>query len=83
MDAMQHSMEAANAELFLVEKDRRDGMARIDTIKEEVVSLEAAIEQEKQKNEAEIAEILDAFRRFEAQVMESDQMFLTELLNVK
>jgi hypothetical protein len=79
MDAMQHSMEAANAELFLVEKDRRDGLARIEAMKQEVRSLEAMIAEEEEKNDAEMEEYLETFHRFAMQVMKSDNMFLAAL----
>jgi len=82
MDSMQHSMEAANAELFLVEKDRRDGMARIEAMKQEVSALEDLIIEEEETFTSEIMDMLNQYRDFEKQVMEHDQLFLAALKNV-
>ena len=49
MDAAQDRLDTAKAQLVLVEKERREGMARVEAGEAEVRALEAQMQQEQQK----------------------------------
>jgi len=76
MDALQMSLEAANTELLLVEKDRRDGMARVEECEAEVRSLEAAIADETKNTDDEIKEIIHTFKAMENTILEKNRQLI-------
>lgn len=73
MDAANQALAAAQKDLDLVEKDRLDGIARVEAGEAEVREIEMEIDEEKSKANAEIAEMMEQYRRLEAIVLEKDQ----------
>uniref|UniRef100_A0A7S4MY20 Uncharacterized protein n=2 Tax=Odontella aurita TaxID=265563 RepID=A0A7S4MY20_9STRA len=73
IDAANKALEATHEELELVEKDRLEGMARVESHEEEVREIEKKIKEEKKKANAEIAEMIGQYRHLKAVVLEKDQ----------
>ena len=69
MDAMQEALEVAKSQLLNVEKDRREGMARVDAGEAELRDIEAAMEQERRKTDQEIDDMI-------AEYKETEELFL-------
>jgi len=79
IDSVDASLSKANAELLLVEKGRRDGKERVEAEQEEVRILKCIIEEERQRSENEIAEMVNKFKDMEKMVMEKNNQFLNAL----
>ena len=75
MDAAKASLHAVNAELLIVEKDRRDATSKVEKCEQEVQLLKRFIDEEKVKTDQEIAEIIVAFQKFEKVVLEKVDKF--------
>jgi kinetochore protein Nuf2 len=76
MDAAQEALEVANAQLLMVEKDHREGMARVEAGEAEVRSMEAQIEQERQKTQEEIEVMIQEYRMTEKHVLEENSKLM-------
>ena len=72
MDAAKASLHAVNAELLIVEKDRRDATSKVEQCEQEVELLKRFINEEKIKTDEEIADIIDAFKKMEAIILEKN-----------
>jgi kinetochore protein Nuf2 len=70
MDAAKASLHALNAELLLVEKDRRDATSKVEKCDEEVQLLKRFIDEEKIKTDEEIKEIIVAFQKMECVILD-------------
>ena len=79
LDAAQEALDNAQRELLLVEKGRRDGMARVEASEAEVRTLEAEIEKDQRDARAEIAEMIEEFRSFEAVALEHDTKLMQSI----
>jgi len=79
MDAAQESLEQAKVQLLEVEKERRDGMARVEAGEAEVRAMEARIEEETKRTDAEIEEMVTEFRETERIVLEQDAKFMSAI----
>lgn len=79
IDSVDASLSKANTELLLVEKGRRDGKERVEAEQEEVRILKCIIEEERQRSENEIAEMVNKFKDMEKMVMEKNNQFLNAL----
>jgi chromosome segregation ATPase len=66
IDATADALDNAKSQLLRVEKDRREGMARVEAGEQEVRALEAEIEKERLKNESERNRILQEYKNVEA-----------------
>lgn len=74
MEATQDRLETAKNQLMVVEKERRDGMARVEAGEQEVRALEAQMKTEQEKTMQEIAELVAEYKEMEnAFVMRNDQ----------
>lgn len=80
MDAMQEALEVAKSQLLDVEKDRRDGMARVEAGEAEVKKLEADMEREKYKTAQEIQAMIREYQETEMLFLErnAERMALIE-----
>lgn len=80
MDAMQEALEVAKSQLLAVEKDRRDGMARVEAGEAEVKKLEADMEREKIKTAQEIQAMIREYQATEKLFLErnAERMALIE-----
>lgn len=72
MEAAQKSLEAAQRDLILVEKERQEGMARIDSGEAEVKAIEQNIKSDKEKMEKEISDIICRYKEVEESILEHD-----------
>lgn len=65
MDAVQDRLDIAKEQLFIVEKERRDGMARVEAGEAEVQALKEQMRVEQEQTEEEIATMIAAFKELE------------------
>lgn len=73
INANRDALETAKSQLVLVEKDRRDGLARVEASEAEVRSMEVAMEQERIKTERDIECMISEYKRVEAIWLERNQ----------
>lgn len=73
VDAAQDALEQAKLQLLRVEKVRREGMARVEAGEAEVRAIEAAIDHERLKAEAEIQAIVAEYKTVETAFLERNQ----------
>ncbi|KAL3937584.1 MAG: hypothetical protein SGBAC_007342 [Bacillariaceae sp.] len=69
MDAAQDRLEMAKEQLVLVEKERREGMARVDAGEAEVQTLKAKMEEEQIKTNKEIDAMIEEYKKAESVFM--------------
>ena len=79
LDAAQEELDRAQQELLLVEKGRRDGMARVEASEAEVRALEAEIERDGREAAAEIAELVEEYRSMEAVALQHDRALMQSI----
>jgi len=79
MDAAQESLEQAKVQLLEVEKERRDGMARVEAGEAEVRAMEARIEEETKRTDSEIEGMVTEFQETERIVLEQDAKFMSAI----
>ena len=65
MDAVQDNIDIAKEQLLIVERDRREGLARVEAGEAEVISLKTQMKAEQKKTEQEIAAIVAEYRVLE------------------
>lgn len=65
MEATQDRLDTAKEQLLIVEKERRDGMARVEAGETEVRALEAQMKAEQDKTDKEIAEVITEYKETE------------------
>mmetsp|Transcript_10111 Transcript_10111/g.17899 ORF Transcript_10111/g.17899 Transcript_10111/m.17899 type:complete len:86 (+) Transcript_10111:3-260(+) len=65
MVAVQDRLDIAKEQLLIVEKERREGMARVEAGESEVRALEAQMKAEQVKTEEEIADMIAEYKRLE------------------
>ncbi|KAL3936203.1 MAG: hypothetical protein SGARI_002658 [Bacillariaceae sp.] len=65
MDAVQDRMEIAKEQLVIVEKERREGLARVEAGEAEVQSLKAQMKEEQEKTEQEVAVMIAEYQTLE------------------
>lgn len=82
MQAIQESMDNAKKELLQVEKDRRDAMARIEAGEKEVQALNALIEQEQIKTDAEIQNLITNYKKLELKFRERNDKREKQILSL-
>jgi hypothetical protein len=75
LDASKATLHAVNAELLIVERDRRDANAKVEQCEEEVQLLKRVIDEEKVKTDQEIEEIIWGFRKMEKVMMDKIDKF--------
>jgi len=73
MDAVQDNIDIAKEQLLIVEKDRREGLARVEAGETEVQALKAHIQEETSKTEGEIAEIVSEYKRMQGAFLKRNQ----------
>jgi DNA repair exonuclease SbcCD ATPase subunit len=79
IDAAQEALEMAKSQLLRVEKERRQGMARVEAGEMEVKAIEAAIDQERAKTEAEIQSIVAEYKQVETAFLERNEKRMAAL----
>mmetsp|Transcript_51113 Transcript_51113/g.105136 ORF Transcript_51113/g.105136 Transcript_51113/m.105136 type:complete len:462 (+) Transcript_51113:70-1455(+) len=65
MDAVQDNIDIAKEQLLIVERDRREGLARVEAGESEVRSLEKQMKAEQEKIEEEITAIVTEYKVLE------------------
>lgn len=69
MQVAQQSLDAAKQSMDKVERDRRDGMKRVETGELKVRELEAQIEEERLQTQGDIESMISEFRKTESLVI--------------
>ena len=75
MDAAKASLHAVNAELLIVEKDRRDATSKVEQCEQEVELLKRFINEEKIKTDEEIEKIIASFKKMERVIVDKLDKF--------
>lgn len=75
MNAARASLHAVNAELLIVEKDRRDVNSKVEQCEQEVQTLKRVIDEEKTKTDQEIEDIVLNFQKMEKVLIEKIDKF--------
>jgi kinetochore protein Nuf2 len=65
LDAVQDRLDTAKEQLLIVEKERREGIARVEAGESEVRALEAQMMAERFKTEEEIAAMITEYKKLE------------------
>ncbi|KAG7348039.1 Nuf2 family protein [Nitzschia inconspicua] len=65
MDAVQDRLDVAREQLLIVEKERRDGMAKVEAGEAEVQNLKEQMKAEQEQTEEEIASMIAAYKELE------------------
>lgn len=68
--ATQEALDAAKSQLLLVEKDRREAMARVERSEAEVREIEAAIDQERAKTDDQVQALIAEYKETERVFLE-------------
>lgn len=73
MDAVQDNFDIAKEQLLIVERDRREGLARVEAGESEVNSLKAQMKAEQEKTEEEIDNIVAEYKVFERKFLKRNE----------
>jgi kinetochore protein Nuf2 len=77
MDAVQDNLEIAKEQLLIVERDRREGLARVEAGESEVHSLTTQMKTEQEKTEEEIAAIVTEYKVLEQSFLKRNEQRMT------
>lgn len=69
LEAINVELESVESTLRLVEKNRLDNIARIETFQKRIAELNASIEKDEKQTENEIQKMIASFREFERSFM--------------
>jgi chromosome segregation ATPase len=72
INAVHEALEESKSQLLNVEKDRREGMARVEAGEAEVRELEAAMEEERLKTAREIEDMIEEYKETERMFLDRD-----------
>ena len=73
MDAVQDNIDIAKEQLLIVERDRREGLARVEAGEAEVKALKAQMQAEQKATEEEIAAIVEEYKILEQNFMKRNE----------
>lgn len=73
IEALQESLDSAKSQLLKVEKDRRDGMIRINGWEKDVQRLEQEIEEQRLETRGEIGRMVAEYKDLEEDFLRLDQ----------
>ena len=73
LEAAQEALDSFKSQLLVVEKDRREGMLRVQKGEAEVQAIKAAMEAERVKTEREIQQMIAQYKKAERCFMERDR----------
>jgi len=73
LDAVQDNIDIAKEQLLIVERDRREGLARVDAGEAEVCSIKAQMKDEQEKTEEEIAAIVSQYKILEQSFLKRNE----------
>ena len=73
MDAVQDRLDIAKEQLLMVERDRREGLARVEAGESEVLSLKAQMKSEQEKTEEEIEAIVSEYKILEQNFLKRNE----------
>lgn len=73
MDAVQDNIDIAKEQLLIVERDRREGLARVEAGEAEVVALKAQMKAEQKKTEEEIDAIVAEYKVLEQSFLKRNE----------
>ena len=72
LEAVQESLDSFKSQLLVVEKDRREGMLRVQQGEAEVQAIKEAMEFERAQTEREIGELITEYKKAERRFIERD-----------
>ena len=75
MQNIQSSLRDVNAQLFAVEKDRRDAKATLEQHEADVKVIQTIIEEEQAKADVEFENILSTYKNMEKALLERQERF--------
>jgi len=78
----QQELDFVQTELRLVEKDRMDGLARVETAESDVRAIETKIEEERLQIQKEIQDMISVYKKFENVIMEKEMNLMTAALTI-
>ena len=67
---------------MLVEKDRREGLARVESAETDVRKIEAQIEEERREVDEEIREMIGVYKDFESKILEKEITLMTAAMTI-
>jgi kinetochore protein Nuf2 len=79
MDAVQDRLDIAKEQLIIVEKERRDGMSRVEAGEAEVRALKEQMKKEKEQTEEDISILITAYRKLEEQFYKRNERRLAAI----
>lgn len=77
MDAVQDNLDIAKEQLLIVERDRREGLARVEAGESEVHFLTTQMKSEQEKTEEEIAAIVAEYNVLEQSFLKRNEQRMT------
>jgi hypothetical protein len=80
MDAVHEALEEAKSVLLRVERERREGIARIEAGEAEVQAIAAVMDEERVQNDAEIHAMIDEYKVVEAAFLKRNQSRMDALV---
>lgn len=79
MDAAQESLEQSQSRLLHVERERRNGMARVDAGAANVQALQAQIDLERREAEAKVQALISHYQTVEQAFLNRNQLYMDAL----
>ena len=77
--AAQNALCASQTDLMHVEKSRREGMAKIAGMENELKSVEALIEREEEQTEREVEDMINQYKKMESVVLAHEKRIMSAL----
>ena len=75
----QSALDTTQTDLLAVEKDRRDGNAKIEASEQAKRKIEQAIEEEKERTEGEIADMIQNYKSMEKVVLQNQEKLMSAI----
>ena len=79
LQTSQHDLDTAMNELGVVESERLDGIARIESIEKRVEEIRAHIEKQRRETENEVASRIASFQKFEKMFWRNEEDLHSQL----
>lgn len=76
IETVQQDLDMAQTEFNLVEKDRRDGLARMENAERDVHVIQEKIDQDKKEADREIEGMIDEYKEFERIAVQKETMLV-------
>jgi len=79
---VQQELDFAQTELALVEKERIDGLARVESAEADVLAIEAKIKEDDTAIQHEIEKMMQVYKKFENDIIEKEVTLMTAALAI-